>query len=76
MAEAMRTDLFDIDCSFCIAGPAAFVDTLRDEAQPPVSRRARFTATCSHEQLWLVRTARRRCRTVWLARCLRYQVLG
>ena len=31
MAEAMRADLFDIDCSFYIAGPAAFVDTLRDE---------------------------------------------
>ena len=27
----MRADLFDIDCAFYIAGPAAFVDTLRAE---------------------------------------------
>jgi CDP-4-dehydro-6-deoxyglucose reductase len=31
MATAIRTDLFDIDCAFYIAGPAAFVDTLRAE---------------------------------------------
>ena len=31
MAAAMRADLFDIDCAFYIAGPAAFVDTLRAE---------------------------------------------
>ena len=29
MARAMRADLFDIDCVFYIAGPAAFVGTLR-----------------------------------------------
>ena len=28
MATAIRADLFDIDCAFYIAGPAAFVDTL------------------------------------------------
>jgi CDP-4-dehydro-6-deoxyglucose reductase, E3 len=31
MAQAIRADLFDIDCVFYIAGPAAFVDTLRAE---------------------------------------------
>ena len=31
MAEAMRADLFDIDCAFYVAGPAAFVRTLRAE---------------------------------------------
>ncbi len=31
MAAAMRADLFDIDCAYYIAGPAAFVDTLRAE---------------------------------------------
>ena len=31
MAEAVRADLFDIDCAFYIAGPPAFVDTLRAE---------------------------------------------
>ena len=31
MAAAMRADLFDIDCAFYIAGPAAFVETLRSE---------------------------------------------
>jgi len=31
MAAAIRTDLFDIDCTFYMAGPAAFVDTLRAE---------------------------------------------
>lgn len=31
MAAAMRADLFDIDCSFYIAGPEAFVSTLRAE---------------------------------------------
>src|SRR5699024_3420937 len=31
MAAAMRADLFDIDCAFYLAGPAAFVDTLRAE---------------------------------------------
>ncbi len=31
MATAMRADLFDIDCAFYIAGPAAFADTLRSE---------------------------------------------
>lgn len=31
MAAAMRADLFDIDCSFYIAGPQAFVSTLRAE---------------------------------------------
>ena len=31
VAAAMRADLFDIDCAFYIAGPAAFVDTLRAE---------------------------------------------
>ena len=31
MAAAMRADLFDIDCAFYIAGPPAFVDTLRSE---------------------------------------------
>jgi CDP-4-dehydro-6-deoxyglucose reductase len=31
MAASIRADLFDIDCAFYIAGPAAFVDTLRTE---------------------------------------------
>jgi CDP-4-dehydro-6-deoxyglucose reductase len=31
MAAAMRTDLFDIDCAFYIAGPGAFVDALHTE---------------------------------------------
>ncbi len=31
MATAIRADLFDIDCAFYIAGPAAFVQTLRAE---------------------------------------------
>jgi CDP-4-dehydro-6-deoxyglucose reductase len=31
MATAIRADLFDIDCAFYIAGPAAFADTLRAE---------------------------------------------
>jgi CDP-4-dehydro-6-deoxyglucose reductase, E3 len=31
MSAAMRADLFDIDCAFYIAGPAAFVDTLSAE---------------------------------------------
>jgi len=31
MAAAIRADLFDIDCAFYIAGPAAFVQTLRAE---------------------------------------------
>jgi CDP-4-dehydro-6-deoxyglucose reductase, E3 len=31
MAAAMRADLFDIDCAFYIAGPAAFVDALGGE---------------------------------------------
>ena len=31
MAAAMRADLFDIDCAFYIAGPQAFVATLRAE---------------------------------------------
>jgi len=31
MAAAIRADLFDIDCTFYMAGPAAFVDTLRAE---------------------------------------------
>lgn len=31
MAQAMRADLFDIDCAFYIAGPPAFVSTLRGE---------------------------------------------
>lgn len=31
MAQAVRADLFDIDCAFYIAGPAPFVDTLRGE---------------------------------------------
>lgn len=31
MAEAMRADLFDIDCAFYIAGPGRFVDTLHSE---------------------------------------------
>ena len=31
MALSIRADLFDIDCAFYIAGPAAFVDTLRAE---------------------------------------------
>ncbi len=31
MAAAMRADLFDIDCVFYMAGPPAFVDTLRAE---------------------------------------------
>jgi CDP-4-dehydro-6-deoxyglucose reductase len=31
MATAIRADLFDIDCSFYIAGPQRFVDTLRAE---------------------------------------------
>ncbi|MBA4176890.1 MAG: ferredoxin [Leptothrix sp. (in: Bacteria)] len=31
MSTAMRADLFDIDCAFYIAGPAAFVDALRGE---------------------------------------------
>ena len=28
MAQAMRADLFDIDCDFYLAGPEAFVATL------------------------------------------------
>ena len=31
LMQAVRADLFDIDCAFYIAGPAAFVDALRDE---------------------------------------------
>jgi CDP-4-dehydro-6-deoxyglucose reductase len=31
MAAAMRADLFEIDCAFYLAGPAAFVRTLRAE---------------------------------------------
>lgn len=31
MAEAIRADLFDIDCAYYIAGPSAFVDTLCTE---------------------------------------------
>jgi ferredoxin-NADP reductase len=31
MAAAIRADLFDIDCAFYIAGPQAFVQTLRAE---------------------------------------------
>ncbi|MDE2614005.1 MAG: 2Fe-2S iron-sulfur cluster binding domain-containing protein [Burkholderiales bacterium] len=41
MAAAMRADLFDIDCAFYVAGPAAFVRTLRAElvaAGVPVAR--------------------------------------
>ncbi|WP_088286918.1 2Fe-2S iron-sulfur cluster-binding protein [Ideonella sp. A 288] len=31
VAEAIRADLFDIDCDFYLAGPEAFVDRVRDE---------------------------------------------
>ncbi|MBE0472619.1 2Fe-2S iron-sulfur cluster-binding protein [Rhodoferax sp.] len=31
MAQAMRADLFDIDCDFYLAGPTEFVMTLHDE---------------------------------------------
>jgi CDP-4-dehydro-6-deoxyglucose reductase len=31
IARAMRADLFDIECDFYLAGPQAFVDTLRRE---------------------------------------------
>ena len=31
IAQAMRADLFDIDCDFYLAGPADFVQTLHDE---------------------------------------------
>jgi CDP-4-dehydro-6-deoxyglucose reductase len=31
VAEALRADVFDIDCDFYLAGPDAFVATLRDE---------------------------------------------
>lgn len=31
MAQAMRVDLFDIDCDFYLAGPPEFVDSLRGE---------------------------------------------
>jgi CDP-4-dehydro-6-deoxyglucose reductase, E3 len=31
MSAAIRADLFDIDCAFYIAGPVAFVETLRAE---------------------------------------------
>jgi len=31
IAQAMRADLFDIDCDFYLAGPPEFVATLRDE---------------------------------------------
>ncbi len=31
IAQAMRADLFDIDCDFYLAGPADFVSTLNDE---------------------------------------------
>ena len=31
IAQAMRADLFDIDCDFYLAGPPEFVSTLRDE---------------------------------------------
>ncbi len=31
MAQAIRADLFDIDCDFYLAGPDAFVSALRDE---------------------------------------------
>lgn len=30
IAQAMRADLFDIDCDFYLAGPVAFVNALRD----------------------------------------------
>jgi ferredoxin-NADP reductase len=30
-AQAMRADLFDIDCDFYLAGPQDFVRTLHDE---------------------------------------------
>jgi len=33
VAAAMRADLFDIDCDFYLAGPAAFVDTLAGTLQ-------------------------------------------
>jgi len=33
MAQAMRADLFDIDCDFYLAGPAAFVDALGQALQ-------------------------------------------
>jgi CDP-4-dehydro-6-deoxyglucose reductase len=32
IAQAMRADLFDIDCDFYLAGPPEFVVTLRDVA--------------------------------------------
>jgi CDP-4-dehydro-6-deoxyglucose reductase len=31
IAQAMRADLFDIDCDFYLAGPAIFIKTLHDE---------------------------------------------
>jgi CDP-4-dehydro-6-deoxyglucose reductase len=31
IAQAMRADLFDIDCDFYLAGPQAFINTLHDE---------------------------------------------
>ena len=31
LAQAMRADLFDIDCDFYLAGPAEFIKTLHEE---------------------------------------------
>ncbi|MDT4862380.1 hypothetical protein FQZ97_970320 [compost metagenome] len=31
LAQAMRADLFEIDCDFYLAGPAAFVEALDAE---------------------------------------------
>jgi CDP-4-dehydro-6-deoxyglucose reductase len=42
MAQAMRADLFDVDCDFYLAGPRAFVDVLDAQLQaagvPPAQR--------------------------------------
>ncbi|MBS0306759.1 MAG: 2Fe-2S iron-sulfur cluster binding domain-containing protein [Proteobacteria bacterium] len=43
MAAAMRADLFDIDCAFYVAGPAAFVRTLRAELAAAGVPAARIT---------------------------------
>ena len=47
IATAMRADLFDIDCDFYLAGPAAFVDTLTTALQragvPDIQVRAMAT---------------------------------
>ena len=44
IAQAMRADLFDIDCDFYLAGPAEFVRTLRDELRAAGAAQAQIFA--------------------------------